>query len=517
MNNENSFHHSWETSLKLTSPVKSQLNTQQSNRFKFISPPGYNLFDLPLNSLSSFTDDSESNSKGSKSFSNGANWKNLLEPEFTIKQLISLVYCIIQVEKIDFVNEFKARLSKNIKQDKDKVLSLRNELFKHLYLILGYPPTSSLCLPVKNACAMIEDIHVLCECYASRTLKADVLDLFAAGTLGIQDEFNRTLLDCINHSNKNMNELRDKMLLVAQENAQLRERLNVVEVILCNLATSKFGMETPASDNSSQLTDGTYASVTKANLAKISEQRQSHVCTNCKKANNDDSSTDGFVGSYEKKKAFSSEIKPKVIPYSYYIGQWDMETKPELVIKWVSRFAKLIEVTELATNRPNRVFRSFRVVVESTSDSAMWDKKNWPKGVVVERFFEKKLVDLRVVNLPITNHKAIELSSDSDKNKSVEESNRNEQVKDDELKKLVRKENKKKKKKLRAMQLDSMDPKSEDNPIYFPRYDNDDDEDKEPSIEGEHDDENEMNSIYFSDESAIETNLHQESAQTQEK
>ena len=86
-----------------------------------------------------------------------------------------------------------------------------------------------------------------------------------------------------------------------------------------------------------------------------------------------------------------------------------MATKPEMLKKHVSDFAKVIELQELSVNMPNRRFRSFKIVVESYCDQAMWNPINWPGGVVVERFFERKRFTTNrfVANVPITHSKSI--------------------------------------------------------------------------------------------------------------
>ena len=109
-------------------------------------------------------------------------------------------------------------------------------------------------------------------------------------------------------------------------------------------------------------------------------------------------------------------------PYSYYIGQWSMATKPEMLKKHVSDFAKVIELQELSVNVPNRRFRSFKIVVESYCDQAMWNPINWPGGVVVELFFERKRHTMNqfAANIPITHSKSIVENTENNKNsKSV--------------------------------------------------------------------------------------------------
>lgn len=83
-------------------------------------------------------------------------------------------------------------------------------------------------------------------------------------------------------------------------------------------------------------------------------------------------------------------LKAQSRPFSYYTGRWSKQTTPEAIVKWVSKFAKIIDYEELSTHLPNRQFRSYKIITESYSDAAMWNPTNWPGGIIVERFFERK-------------------------------------------------------------------------------------------------------------------------------
>jgi hypothetical protein len=105
-------------------------------------------------------------------------------------------------------------------------------------------------------------------------------------------------------------------------------------------------------------------------------------------------------------------------PYSYYVGQWCMNTTPDILKKHINNFAKVIEIVELSTHLANRHFRAFKVTVESFCADAMLTGSNWPGGVRVERWYKrtKKDEENRYVNKVVTSSRSINRNNDVNTN-----------------------------------------------------------------------------------------------------
>ena len=131
---------------------------------------------------------------------------------------------------------------------------------------------------------------------------------------------------------------------------------------------------------------------------------------------NDNKVNDGFIVSNGRKKQKKTDIlvtgqavseikglRAKSRPFSYHIGQWDLDTNPEQLKNHISGFAQVIEITELNTNIPRRYFRSFKLTVESFSKDNVLNGRNWPGNVEIKRWWpQKNKPDNTVRNVKVT-------------------------------------------------------------------------------------------------------------------
>lgn len=417
-------------------------------------------------------------------------WRDLLEPEFSIDNLIFLANAISQETRTNFINEFKDRLSGNSKSNKERVKALRSELFKSLCANFNYKPNKNSYLADKTGSQMIEDIHILCNCLHNQQLDIEILDLFGSqdNNKDTNSEANK-MCERMDSKNMHISDLNRKMEILISENQCLREQISSIqdtvnkilysnhqnkkheitnkkrrvdssdnsndESVICMdnndqtnnkressiMATDKSEKKnkdqsthsvsvigqtsgktsqtcqadrTEPNNKESVLQKVTYAA--KVSVNNILNSKEFANTRKIGKTNNDGQiriqydkrkeiiQNEGYIvsnGTKRHKKnrgksimgAAISEVKSlraQSRPYSYYTGRWSRQTGPEAVVQWVSRFAKVIDYEELSTHIPSRQFRSYKIIVESYSDEAMWNPKNWPGGIIIERFFERK-------------------------------------------------------------------------------------------------------------------------------
>lgn len=165
---------------------RSLFNTQpEFDSYGFITADNYNFLASNLAppiaqtfNTANFCNQQPQSSQQNSQLTRHVTWKDLLEPEFSINNLTYLANAISQETKTNFVNEFKERLSGNSKNNKEKVKSLRLDMFKSLCAKFNYKIVKNN-LADKTGSQMIEDIHVMCRCFNNQQLDVEIFDIFA--------------------------------------------------------------------------------------------------------------------------------------------------------------------------------------------------------------------------------------------------------------------------------------------------------------------------------------------------
>ena len=75
---------------------------------------------------------------------------------------------------------------------------------------------------------------------------------------------------------------------------------------------------------------------------------------------------------------------------SIFIGRVDKNTNVELIENFVNRIFNIkvlnIEKLEITTDQYN----CFKINVNSTDRSLLFDAKKWPKGIVIKKFYTRR-------------------------------------------------------------------------------------------------------------------------------
>lgn len=83
-------------------------------------------------------------------------------------------------------------------------------------------------------------------------------------------------------------------------------------------------------------------------------------------------------------------VRAAVRRFHFYLGKWDVLTESDDIRAYVkSRIGcDLLDIQEISYT--HRFFRSYRVIVEDTFNESMLNPANWPRNVLVGRFFYPK-------------------------------------------------------------------------------------------------------------------------------
>jgi hypothetical protein len=80
------------------------------------------------------------------------------------------------------------------------------------------------------------------------------------------------------------------------------------------------------------------------------------------------------------------ELSAASKPYYFYTSNWSLESNTDVIGKYISGFAKLLNIEELCTSKKQRRFKSFKVAVESYSYNAMMCESNWPGNILIAKW-----------------------------------------------------------------------------------------------------------------------------------
>jgi hypothetical protein len=102
--------------------------------------------------------------------------------------------------------------------------------------------------------------------------------------------------------------------------------------------------------------------------------------------------------------------------YSYFTTRWDRKATESELKEHINRFAEVLRIEEVTSKYAKPYFKSFMFTAYSTYNEKIYDETNWPNGIIVRRWWNKKEENKDSVQEPVQ-------SKDSAENLCTEMSN----------------------------------------------------------------------------------------------